>query len=351
MENYSYFIENKALFGSYPSQETIEILEKEGVCYFVDLTCYNEVNKRGYNTRYNYIKYPIIDKKYPKNWNKFAKLIINLCDTIKNLKGKEKMVINCKGGHGRSGLVVACILCYYYKISSTEALKRTNECHKKRVNMREKWRNIGSPQTIGQKIFVKKFFEPLYFCKSYRYGIISGLSNFSNHSVDIKNFGTFPTAEAAFNAYKNPENKKYVEKQIESLNPMISKRLGNSCNLRNDWDEIKYDIMYNILYNKYIQNKDIRLKLINTGLRPIILKTRSESYWGLNMDLEGDNKLGIILIKIRKKLYKEHEEDDYYYKQDYYNEHYKQKHNNEEYDPEEDTEEDDEEDLNIKKLI
>ena len=41
MENYSYFIENKALFGSYPSQETIEILEKEGVRYFVDLTLSN----------------------------------------------------------------------------------------------------------------------------------------------------------------------------------------------------------------------------------------------------------------------------------------------------------------------
>jgi ribA/ribD-fused uncharacterized protein len=160
---------------------------------------------------------------------------------------------------------------------------------------------------------------------------MSGLSNFSNHSVDIKNFGTFPTAEAAFNAYKNPENKKYVEKQIESLNPMISKRLGNSCNVRNDWDEIKYDIMYNILYTKYLQNKDIRLKLINTGLRPIILKTRSDSYWGLNMDLEGDNKLGIILNKIRKKLYKEEEDEeededyhkekeddekDYYYKEE-----------------------------------
>ena len=322
MENYSYFIENKALFGSYPTQDTIEILEKEGVRNFVDLTCYNEVNTRGYKTRYNYIKYPIIDKKYPKNWNKFARLIIRVCKIIKKLKGEEKLVINCKGGHGRSGLVVASILCYYYKISSTEALKRTNECHNKRENMKDKWRTIGSPQTIGQKIFVKKFFEPLYFCKNYKHGINSGLSNFSNHSIDIENFGKFPTAESAFNAYKNPDNKKYVEKQSKSLNPLISKRLGKYCDTRDDWEEIKYDIMYNILSKKYIQHKDIRMKLINTGLRPIILKTRSDSYWGVNMELEGYNNIGNILVKIRKKIYKydEYKYDEYKYDEYKYDE-------------------------------
>jgi hypothetical protein len=35
MERSSYFIKDKALFGSYPTQESVEELEKEGVRYFI----------------------------------------------------------------------------------------------------------------------------------------------------------------------------------------------------------------------------------------------------------------------------------------------------------------------------
>ena len=38
----SYFIENKALFGSYPKHEDVKELENEGVILFVDLTCPGE---------------------------------------------------------------------------------------------------------------------------------------------------------------------------------------------------------------------------------------------------------------------------------------------------------------------
>ena len=38
MNRSSYFIPNKALFGSYPSQSAVTELENEGVCLFVNLT-------------------------------------------------------------------------------------------------------------------------------------------------------------------------------------------------------------------------------------------------------------------------------------------------------------------------
>jgi hypothetical protein len=44
MERCSYFIENKALFGSYPNQETVKYLESIGVVCFVDLTNKDETN-------------------------------------------------------------------------------------------------------------------------------------------------------------------------------------------------------------------------------------------------------------------------------------------------------------------
>ena len=38
MNNCSYFIKDRAMFGSYPTQEAVQELEHEGVIYFVNLT-------------------------------------------------------------------------------------------------------------------------------------------------------------------------------------------------------------------------------------------------------------------------------------------------------------------------
>ena len=38
MDNSSYFIKNRSLFGSFPTQESVQELEEHGVRYFVDLT-------------------------------------------------------------------------------------------------------------------------------------------------------------------------------------------------------------------------------------------------------------------------------------------------------------------------
>ena len=82
-------------------------------------------------------------------WGGVPKQLISGVD----LKHDEKIYIHCKGGHGRVGIAVASLLCYIKNISVEESLKLTNECHKKREIMKEKWRNIGSPQTYNQKKF------------------------------------------------------------------------------------------------------------------------------------------------------------------------------------------------------
>ena len=121
MERCSYFIENKALFGSYPTQETVNYLETMGVVCFVDLTNKDETNITKYSTKVEYVNYPILDRKIPLNWKTFAKLILDCCEKIKQLKVGEKIYIHCKGGHGRSGILVACILCYYNNLSVEES--------------------------------------------------------------------------------------------------------------------------------------------------------------------------------------------------------------------------------------
>ena len=73
MNRTSFFIENKALFGSFPDKNNIIDLENNGVKYFVDLTCKNELGIERYNeilcNNSVYIQYEIIDHNIPKNCN------------------------------------------------------------------------------------------------------------------------------------------------------------------------------------------------------------------------------------------------------------------------------------------
>lgn len=299
----SYFLKDKALFGGYPDQSRVDELENNNVRYFVNLTHSDERYIQPYKTNYTYISFPIYDRNIPKNLKQFSVFILELARIIKTLSKSNKMYIHCRGGHGRCGIVVACLLCYIMNITPADALKRTNHYHSNRVTMRNKWRKIGSPQTKTQKTFVIRFFEPLYFYKSCNRGKTVGMSNFSNFSVSINGIGSFHTSEAAFQAFKNITDKAYVKKQLEMKNPITCKYLGNSCVLTNDWYRKRDIIMYNIIWKKFQQHKKIRDNLLSTGLRPIIMKTRNDRYWGCGFNGDGSNILGKIFKKIRHALY------------------------------------------------
>lgn len=301
MERSSYFIDNKALFGSYPLQEQVNKFESMGVRYFVDLTCEGEKKIIPYKTRYNYLRYPIPDRRVPTNWGSFSSFVMKVGKIVRKLGSKESVYIHCKGGHGRSGVLVACLLCYLYGMDPSEALSETSLCHGRRVEMREKWRKMGSPQTRSQKHFVSKFFEPLCVYNNYTKYFSSGFSNDAAISVMVPGFGLFPTAASAFNAFKNPVDTEYVKKlelvtDIEDINDIISEYPDDK-----EWCKIREEVMYKVLKLKFGQNDVIRSQLLNTGLRPIIVRT-TDLYWG-KLDNSGKNMLGKMLVKLRKKLY------------------------------------------------
>lgn len=168
MDTCSYFIKDKALFGSYPSDVSVKELEDNGVRYFVNLTYDDEDKIKQYHTNYQIITYNIKDRSIPYDLLTFTQFISHLADIIKQLKISEKIYIHCKGGHGRSGLVVACLICYIFKLSPYEALNYTSKCHSNRSVMREKWRKIGSPQTHLQKKFVHQLFRPINYARMFK---------------------------------------------------------------------------------------------------------------------------------------------------------------------------------------
>lgn len=303
MDRSSFFIKNKAMFGSFPTQQAVEEFEKEGVRFFVDLTHHDERKIVPYKTKYSYISHPIVDRNTPNNILDFILFIVRLSSIIYSLKSGELLYIHCKGGHGRSGVVVAILLSYMFKLSPEKALEYTTKYHSKRKVMRERWRIMGSPQTYQQKSFVFFCCKPLNFYRAYKMGFTAGFSNFSPHPVYIKDFGLFPTSEAAIHAYKDPTNLEYIKKLQSFLSPVFAKNLSKKINVRDDWDYVSYNIMYEIVKLKFDQHPCLKDGLISTRLCPIIQQTRGDDYWGIG-DGKGKNLLGEALTKLRDDYYK-----------------------------------------------
>ena len=304
MDKSSYFIKDKAIFGSFPTQEAVNELERKGVRYFINLTCDYEKKITPYTTKYYYFSYPINDYHVPKDWYKYSLFIIQISDIIKGLNPGELLYLHCKGGHGRSGVVVASLFCYMFGMKPIDALEQTTKSHSKRSIMREKWRKIGSPQTYIQKCFIHRFFSPINFYKACQNGTTSGFSNFTTHSVNIEGFGFFPTAEAAIQAYKNPNDSNYVYRQQLARTPTISKNIGSKTQLRTDWFYVREELMYKIIKTKFEQHPELLENLVKTGLRPIIQHTKEDYFWGDGENGSGKNILGKLLMRLREEYYR-----------------------------------------------
>lgn len=80
--------------------------------------------------------------------------------------------------------------------------------------------------------------------------------------------------------------------------------------LRPKWDEVKDDLMYKVVFEKFYQNKNIQEILLSTGDEEIINENDyHDNYWGICScekcraeNIEGQNKLGKILMKVREDI-------------------------------------------------
>ena len=91
-------------------------------------------------------------------------------------------------------------------------------------------------------------------------------------------------------------------KNFLGLDPSSAKRKGRRVKLRDDWEEVKDQIMYEIVLNKFSQNEELRKKLIATGDEYLTEgNTWHDTYWGV-CNGKGKNKLGKILMQVREEL-------------------------------------------------
>lgn len=143
--------------------------------------------------------------------------------------------------------------------------------------------------------------EPIFFYHSDQpWG---ELSNFSRHAVFIDDV-IWSTTEHYYQAQKFTSN--YHQELIRcALTPMLAKSKAHEIldqDKKADWAEIKESVMLKALRAKFSQHPDLAKKLLGSGERELVELTSNDNYWGDPGDGTGQNRLGQLLMQLRKEL-------------------------------------------------
>jgi N-glycosidase YbiA len=129
------------------------------------------------------------------------------------------------------------------------------------------------------------------FSGEYRF-----LSNFYPSPVEYEGV-TYASVEHAYQAAKtlDPSERACF---AENITAGLAKRLGRSVSIRPDWEEIKIDVMYDLVGKKF-QNQDLKTRLLETGSRELVEGNYwGDTFWGVCRGV-GKNHLGKILMMVR----------------------------------------------------
>ena len=142
------------------------------------------------------------------------------------------------------------------------------------------------------------------------FGEYGYLATYSNYGF-FKDGVFWKTSEHYYQAQKFMDSDNKIRIQ-NAETPKIASIIGRDrkLNLRSDWEEVKQDVMFDAVYYKFKQNKDILQKLLDTGNATIVEATVKENYWGCGPNNDGQNNYGKILIKVREKLRTEQKKGD-----------------------------------------
>ncbi len=140
-----------------------------------------------------------------------------------------------------------------------------------------------------------------YTTRDEKYGCFS---NFSFHGFELDGFW-WMTSEHYFQAQKFVETDTlWFDKIREVKTPKEAAKMGRSRKhpLRNDWEQVKDEIMQQGVMKKFTTHADIREILLSTGDDLIVENSPVDYYWGCGADGSGKNKLGEILMVVRDIL-------------------------------------------------
>lgn len=130
-------------------------------------------------------------------------------------------------------------------------------------------------------------------------GEFSFLSNFHPCSIFYEDI-EYPSVEHAYQAAKTKcvDSRKWI---ASMTSPGEAKRKGRLLIMRNDWDDVKVEIMMNLCSLKFSKDP-LKSKLVTTF--PMIIQEGNwwgDTFWGV-CNGQGCNVLGKILMRVRANI-------------------------------------------------
>lgn len=131
-------------------------------------------------------------------------------------------------------------------------------------------------------------------------------SNFYPCKVEFDGI-VYQNSEAAWQAQKTLAKHKRME--FAQMTASNAKRAGRRVTLREDWEEVKYNLMVEVLRAKFTQNEELGKVLKSTGDATIVENTTGwhDNLWGSCScprcdGITGQNLLGKALMQVRDEL-------------------------------------------------
>jgi hypothetical protein len=128
------------------------------------------------------------------------------------------------------------------------------------------------------------------------------LSNFFPSPV-VYGDTKFPAVEHAFQAAKtlNQADRCAI---MAAKTPGEAKRLGRYVTLRPAWDDIKLNVMRDLVWSKFTEYPELRAKLLATEDAELVEgNTWQDEFWGVDLRTgKGENHLGKLLMETRDKI-------------------------------------------------
>lgn len=112
---------------------------------------------------------------------------------------------------------------------------------------------------------------------------------------------TYPTLEHAYQAAKSTQ----VQVRLALAGQITAghaKRHGRAIKARTNWDRIKDEVMLSWLRQKFA-DPHLGELLRTTGDATLVeVNHHGDRYWGTDVFLEGENRLGELLMQVREEL-------------------------------------------------
>jgi len=117
----------------------------------------------------------------------------------------------------------------------------------------------------------------------------------------------FPTSEHAYMAART-NDADATAAILATTDPLEAQKIGRAATQVDDWDQLRFEVMEEVVTAKFTHNPDLAAKLAATaGAILVEGNTWHDQTWGSctcdqHRDIPGNNALGVILMAVRMRL-------------------------------------------------